>query len=71
MKEIYSPTVGIRNFFRVKMSVNECTANLVFNVEWVNVGTAFVMSRVSLNLFQVCDFHTVSTVQHTNSSAAQ
>jgi len=38
--KIYSLTVGIRIFDRVKMSVNECTANLVFNIERVIVGTA-------------------------------
>ena len=71
MREIYSPNVGIRNFFRVRELVNECTVNLIFNMERVSVGTACLMSRVSLNVFHVCDFHTVSTVQHNYSSAAQ
>ena len=66
MRDIYSRAVGIRNFVRVKMS-----ANLLFNMEKLSVGTAWLMSLVSLNLFHVCDFRTVSKDQHTYSSTAQ
>jgi len=38
--EIYSPTVGVRNFVTVNVSVNECAANIVFDMEWVSFGTA-------------------------------
>jgi len=39
VKEI-CPNVGSKNFARVKLSVNECTAKLVFNMESVSFGTA-------------------------------
>jgi hypothetical protein len=71
VRKIYSPTVGVRIFVRVKVSVNECTANLVFNMERVSVGTAWLISRASPKLIHVSDFPTVGTVQHTYSSAAQ
>jgi len=40
VREIYCPNVGSTIFVRVKMSVNECTAKLVFNMDSVSVGTA-------------------------------
>jgi len=52
-------------------SVNECTANLVCNMERVGVGTAWLMLRLSPKVFHVCDFPTGCTVHYTYSSNAQ
>jgi len=40
VREIYITTVGIKIFVRVNVSLNECTANLVFYMERVSGGTA-------------------------------
>jgi hypothetical protein len=69
--EIYSSTISVRIFFWVNVSVNECRVSQVFNVERASIGTALRMSHVSIKLFHICDFPTVSRVQHTYSSAAQ
>jgi len=45
-------------------SVNEFTAKLALKLESVLVGTARLRSRVSPKVFHVCDFPTVSIVQH-------
>ena len=71
VREIYCPPVSIKIFVRVKVSVNELTANLLFNMEGVSVGTLRLMSRVSHKLFQECHFPTVSRVQQNVSSVAQ
>jgi len=47
----------------VKVSVNECTAQLANNAEFVRVGSAWLRSRVPLIMFHVWDFPAVSTVQ--------
>ena len=44
--------------------MNEFTAKLALKLESVLVGTARLRSRVSPKVFHVCDFPTVSTVQH-------
>ena len=67
----YCSTVGRRICVTVKELVNECTAKLTLNLESVIVCTARLRSRVSPKVFHVCDFPTVSTVQHNWCSGAQ
>jgi len=51
----------------VKLLVNQCTDKLVFNMEGIIVGIAWLMSRVSPKVFHMFDF---PTLQHTYSSVA-
>jgi hypothetical protein len=69
--KIYCPTICGGNFVWVNVLVNGCTAKLVLIMESFSVGTAWQMTRLSPKVFHVCDLLTVSTVQHTYSSAAQ
>ena len=69
--KIYCLTVCSRNCGRVKVSVNECTAQLADSAEFVRVGSVWRRSCVPLKMFHMWDFPAVNIVlQHTCCSSA-